>query len=70
MAKKPTKADIQRDKWIAETQMFQRIARTPESTYADLAAEWATFGTKRKRAESDSAETHVIIAKQAGDKTE
>lgn len=66
---KKSKAQEAKDRWIAETQMFQRIAGTPESTYEELSKDWDEFKTsKRKQREIDSIQTHLAIMKAAGAK--
>lgn len=44
--KKPTKREIARNKWVEETQMFQRIAKQPETPREDLEKEWDDFQKK------------------------
>jgi hypothetical protein len=46
MSKKP-KWQRDRDRWIEDTQMFQRIARVAESSYEELAEEWKKMNTKK-----------------------
>lgn len=61
MDKSLSKKDI----WIQDTQMFQRIAKVPESTYQELEIEWLKFNPARKKREIEHTKTHLAILKQA-----
>jgi hypothetical protein len=54
-----TNKDKQR--WISETQLFQRIAGVPVTSTEDLSAQWDVFARPRKQRELDRITTHRII---------
>jgi hypothetical protein len=60
------KNDDKKNQWIADTQMFQRIAQIEESTVEELEADWAEFNAPRKLREALNIETNLIILKVAG----
>lgn len=43
-----TKAEAKKHEWILETQMFQRIAKLPESSYETLEKDYERMVTNRK----------------------
>lgn len=61
--------DSDMERWITETQMFQRIAGTPESPRSELEADWRAMRRKfprlTLRSIAENAATQVIIAKVA-----
>jgi hypothetical protein len=60
-----TKRDDMAAAWAKETQMFQRIAGTPETPTGKLIAEYLTFSAPRRQRELDSIRSHNIVAKAA-----
>lgn len=67
---KSTRKEKAKHEWITETQMFQRIAKTGEETYEELAAYWDLhFGKKTgPQAEviAENMKTQRIILEAAG----
>ncbi len=55
------KHDDLKQKWINDTQMFQRIAGVNQSTTEELSKDWDTFNPKRKKFFSENIATHRII---------
>lgn len=49
-----SKKDDDRKRWIEDTQMYQRIAGTPETSAEELSAEWASMN---KQCRKDAAKT-------------
>ncbi len=58
-----TEADLLR--WIEDTQMFQRIAGTPESSVEDLTADWVKMTPRAKRFNMENIQTHLAIQRAA-----
>ncbi len=58
---KKTKKQIRKDQWIADTQMFQRIAKVNVSSYAELEKDWDEMNEKSKKFNVKNIETHRII---------
>jgi predicted transcriptional regulator len=58
-----------KNEWIADTQMFQRIAGTPESSYEDLSKEFDRIVHRKTQKEVDVAvnnnKAHLTITKVA-----
>lgn len=69
MQVKPEKSDrsraARRAKWIADTQMFQRISGVQESNETELGIEYDNMKAKSKRYAESSAESHLMIAQAA-----
>ncbi len=56
---------MQRDEWVRETQMFQRIAKVPETPAFELEAEWESMRLRDRRANSDSLRVSRAIQQAA-----
>lgn len=54
-----------KERWINETQMFQRVAKVPQSSAEELGAEWDTFNNPRKKHELRSIGTLRVVQDQA-----
>lgn len=67
---KKSKKEIQKSKWIEDTQMFQRVAGVEESTTDELSSVWDSMKTNKvKDFNAENMTTHRIIqdaAIQAG----
>ena len=44
--------------WIKETQMFQRVAKVPESSYEDLEKDFERFSNRRIKAKIKKKKIH------------
>lgn len=60
-----SRKDELRKLFIEDTQMFQRIAGTPESSAEELGVEFDKWNRPRREREVESARTHVVIAQEA-----
>ena len=68
MSKKDRRSKMRSD-WIADTQMFQRVAGVPVTSDEELGAEFDSFDGKRAVREAEGARTNRIIqdaARKAG----
>lgn len=52
------KRQQERQQWIEDTQMFQRVAKVPETSAEALGADWDSWNKPRKVREAESAATH------------
>lgn len=68
IAKDPGLTKDAKERWIKDTQLFQKIVGTTVSSDEELSSDWGSFNTRQKKFHSANAETHRIIITQKVDR--